>query len=88
MINVHVVVMPKETVLDPQGSAVKRSLRALGFDEVSDVRIGRRVSLQLDTDDQVLARERVREMCDTLLANGVVESYEFEMPTIDELATA
>ncbi len=65
----------KEGVLDVQGQVVKKSLINLGFEEVEDVRIGKLVELKLSDGNP----ERVREMCEKLLANPVVEDYQIEM---------
>jgi phosphoribosylformylglycinamidine synthase len=83
MIQADVTVMPKDSVLDPQGSAVEHSLHALGFGEVGAVRIGRRISLQLTSDDMDVAQTRVSEMCNALLANGVIEQYSFNLSHAD-----
>lgn len=74
-----VYVTIKENVLDPQGNAVQGSLQTLGFSEVSKVRIGKYLELQLDTNDRAEAEERVKAMCEKLLANTVVEDYRFEL---------
>lgn len=74
---IHVTL--KASVLDPQGSAVTKSLHALGYDEVQDVRIGKFLELKVDTTDRTVAAERVTEMCEKLLANTVIEKYEFEL---------
>ncbi len=74
-----VYVTIKENVLDPQGNAVQGSLQTLGFSEVSKVRIGKYLELQLDTTDRAEAEERVKAMCEKLLANTVVEDYRFEL---------
>jgi phosphoribosylformylglycinamidine synthase len=70
-----VVVRPKEGILDPQGDAVGHSLRKLGFD-VSSVRIGRVVDLELSTSDREEAQVQVQRMCSDLLANPLIESFE------------
>ena len=70
-----VVVRPKDGILDPQGDAVRHSLRKLGFD-VSSVRIGRVVDLELSADDREEAQTQVRRMCSELLANPLIESFE------------
>ena len=72
-----VLVRPKEGILDPQGEAVGTSLRHLGFD-VTGARVGRLVDLRLDTDDPQAARAEVERMCEQLLANPLIESYEIE----------
>ncbi len=69
----------KEGVLDPQGKAAHHALDSLGFDDVKDVRIGKQIILQLDTDDKVKAEAEVKEMCETLLANTVIEDYTIEI---------
>jgi len=70
-----VVVRPKDGILDPQGDAVRHSLRKLGF-EVSGARIGRVVDLELATDDREDAQAQVQRMCSELLANPLIESFE------------
>jgi phosphoribosylformylglycinamidine synthase len=69
----------KEGVLDPQGKAAHHALDSLGFDGVSDVRIGKQVVIELDTDDKEKAQAEVKEMCETLLANTVIEDYDIEI---------
>jgi len=70
-------------VLDPQGATVERALPALGYDNVSDVSIGKTIRLVVDAVDEAAARAQVEEMCERLLANPVIEAYEI---TISELA--
>jgi phosphoribosylformylglycinamidine synthase len=74
-----VYVTIKAGVLDPQGNAVQDALHALGFGEVGKVRIGKYMELTLNTDDKEAAARRVREMCEKLLANTVIEDYRFEL---------
>jgi phosphoribosylformylglycinamidine synthase len=69
----------KEGVLDPQGKAAHHALDSLGFDGVDDVRIGKQIVIKLDTDDRAKAEEEVKEMCETLLANTVIEDYTIEI---------
>lgn len=69
----------KEGVLDPQGKAAHHALDSLGFSGVSDVRIGKQIILKLDTDDKTAAEAEVKEMCETLLANTVIEDYTIEI---------
>jgi phosphoribosylformylglycinamidine synthase PurS subunit len=73
-----VVVRPKDGILDPQGEAVRHSLRKLGF-EVSAARVGRVVDLELDTDDPDDAQVQVQRMCSELLANPLIESFEIRL---------
>lgn len=74
---IHVTLKP--SVLDPQGATVARALGAMGFSEVEDVRIGKYLDLLLTAPDDASARARVERMCETLLANTVVERYDFTL---------
>ncbi|HEY6912784.1 MAG TPA: phosphoribosylformylglycinamidine synthase subunit PurS [Myxococcales bacterium] len=74
----RVVVTLKKSVLDPQGQAVTRALGSLGFAEVKDARLGKVIELDLDTRDAAEAQKRVRDMCEKLLANTVIEEYRVE----------
>ncbi len=70
----------KSGVLDPQGKAVGDALGRLGFDEVGDVRVGKTIELELaDGLSKADAEARVKQMCETLLANTVVERYAIEI---------
>jgi phosphoribosylformylglycinamidine synthase subunit PurS len=73
-----VLVRPKQGILDPQGQAVESSLRQLGF-SVGGARIGRVVDLDVDAADAAAARAEVERMCEQLLANPLIESYEIEL---------
>ena len=73
-----VLVRPKRGILDPQGQAVESSLRQLGF-SVDEARIGRVVDLEVDAGDAASARAQVERMCEQLLANPLIESYEIEL---------
>lgn len=73
-VGVHIV--PREGILDPQGRTVTTALHQLGFDGVSDARIGRHVMLDVDAGSEREAKDSVRAMCERLLANPVTEDYE------------
>jgi phosphoribosylformylglycinamidine synthase PurS subunit len=73
-----VLVRPKPGILDPQGEAVQGALRHLGF-EVAEVRIGRVVDVELDAADAAAARGELERMCEQLLANPLIESFEIEL---------
>jgi phosphoribosylformylglycinamidine synthase len=73
-----VLVRPKQGILDPQGQAVESSLRRLGF-AVDGARIGRVVDLEGDAADAAAARAQIERMCEQLLANPLIESYEIEL---------
>jgi phosphoribosylformylglycinamidine synthase subunit PurS len=73
-----ILVRPKHGILDPQGQAVESSLRQLGF-AVDEARIGRVVDLEVEATDATAARAEVERMCEQLLANPLIESYEIEL---------
>jgi phosphoribosylformylglycinamidine synthase len=73
-----VLVRPKAGILDPQGQAVETSLRHLGF-AVDDARVGRVVDLEVEAADAADARAQLERMCEQLLANPLIESYEIEL---------
>ena len=75
----RVYVMLKSGVLDPQGEAVRHALGALGFDGVQGVRQGKVIELDLAATDKAAAVAEVKEMCEKLLANTVIESYQIEL---------
>ena len=76
---VHVRVMPREGLLDPQGQAVEHALASLGFDGAGGVRIGRAIELDVAASSADDARTRARQMCERLLANPVTEDFELDV---------
>jgi phosphoribosylformylglycinamidine synthase len=72
-VRAKVLIRPKQGILDPQGKAVERALPALGFEGVSDVRVGRLV--ELETDDP----SKLDSLCEKLLANPLVEDFEVQI---------
>ncbi|MEK4508846.1 phosphoribosylformylglycinamidine synthase subunit PurS [Paenibacillus sp. FSL K6-2524] len=79
MIKATVYVTIKQSVLDPQGVAVQGALHSMGYTEAQSVRIGKYMEIKLDTNDLNEAEARVKDMCEKLLANTVVEDYRFEL---------
>jgi phosphoribosylformylglycinamidine synthase len=73
-----VLVRPKSGILDPQGQAVESALEHLGF-TVSGARVGKVIDLEVDAADAAAARAQVEQMCERLLANPLIESYEIEV---------
>lgn len=72
-------VMPHKEILDPQGKAVTGSMKNLGLSEISNVRIGKRITLEIDATSEEEARQKVDEACKKLLANVIMETYEYEI---------
>ena len=81
MYKVKVYVTLRESVLDPQGTAVQKSLNALNFPEVMDVRIGKYMELKL-SESTANIDESVRKMCEKLLVNTVIEDYRYEIEEV------
>ena len=72
-------VMLKEGIADPQGLTIERALPALGMTGVSGVRVGKSIALTIEATDPREARSRITEMCERLLANPVIETYEVHL---------
>ncbi len=77
--NVQIKVMPLKDLLDPQGKAVLGGLQNLGLTSVSDVRVGKHITLQIEAESEGLAKQIAEEASKKLLANPVMEFYEIEM---------
>lgn len=75
----RVHIMLKEGVLDPQGEAVARALGAMGFEGIEGVRQGKLIEIDLSAPDADAARAEVERMCESLLANTVIETYSLEI---------
>lgn len=72
-------IMPLKALLDPQGKAVTAGMKNLGLPEISNVRIGKHITLEIDAASKEAARAKVEDACKRLLANQIMESYEFEL---------
>ena len=79
MLNAKVYVTLKKGVLDPQGKAVQHSLASLGYNSVEDVRLGKYVEVKLNETDKEKAKVMLKEMCEKLIANTVIEDYRFDI---------
>jgi phosphoribosylformylglycinamidine synthase len=76
---VKIFVSLKPGVLDPQGKALEQSLHSLGYKEVQKVRMGKFLELNLETESRDNAEARIREMCEKLLTNPVIEDFKYEV---------
>ena len=74
-----IIVMPKRTVLDPQGATVKRALESLGFGGIRDVRMGKFIEVELEGKNSADLKKKIDEACHKLLSNPVIEEYTFEI---------
>ena len=74
-----VYVTLKKSVLDPQGKAVRQALSTMGFGEVKDVRVGKFIELDLGPVEKAEADQKMKTMCEKLLANTVIEDFKYEL---------
>ena len=74
-----IIVMPKKTVLDPQGKTVKHALESLHFTGIKDVRIGKFIEVELTGRNKAALKKRIDDACHKLLSNPVIEEYTFEI---------
>ena len=72
---VKVIVTLKDGVLDPQGKVIQQTLNGMSFSEVKEVRQGKYFDIEISTNDEKKAKDKVEEMCKKLLANLVIEDY-------------
>ena len=77
--SVQIKVMPLKDLLDPQGKAVLGGLQNLGLNSIGDVRVGKHITLQIEADSDVQAKQIAEDASKKLLANPVMEFYEIEM---------
>jgi phosphoribosylformylglycinamidine synthase len=75
-------IMPLKALLDPQGKAVLNNAKKTGFDDIANIRIGKHIDVEIDTESKDRAVEKIDELCQKILTNPIIESYEF---TIYEL---
>lgn len=75
-------VMPKKEILDPQGKAVTGSMKNIGLGEITNVRVGKHISLEVEAANEDDAKEKVDAACKQLLANLIMESYEFKIAAV------
>lgn len=75
----EITVMPIEALLDPQGKAVTGSMKNLGLQEITGVRIGKHITLEVEAKDKKTAEAKIDEACKKLLCNQIMESYRFSV---------
>jgi phosphoribosylformylglycinamidine synthase len=77
--NAHINVMPQKALLDPQGRAVSSSMKNLNLSEIVNVRIGKHITLEVEASNEQEAQEKVDTACKKLLANPIMETYDFRL---------
>ena len=79
MITIYVNVQPKANILDPQGKTIHHALQNLGFQSIQEIRIGKRIKINVEADSIKEATAKVQEMCEKLLINPLIEEYTLEV---------
>ena len=75
-------IMPLKTLLDPQGKAVTSSMSNIGLSEIHNVRIGKHISLEVEAENENIASEKVKDACEKLLSNQIMEEFKFSIQKI------
>jgi phosphoribosylformylglycinamidine synthase len=79
LMKAKIIVMPKRTVLDPQGVTVRKALESMKFTGIKEVRVGKFMEIELEDGDQAALKRKIDEACHKLLSNPVIEEYTFEI---------
>ena len=79
MFKAVITVTLKKSVLDPQGKTVKSALRSMGYQSVEDVRLGKHMEVMVNAENESQAKDQLKEMCEKLLVNPVIETYELTL---------
>ncbi len=82
MFQATVNVTLKKSVLDPQGQTVLQSLKSIGFSEAKKVRVGKYFIVEIDSKDKAGAEKKIKDMCDQLLINPVIEEYSYDLKEV------
>ena len=79
-------IMPLPTLLDPQGKAVSSNMKNIGLSSIDNVRIGKHITLEVEAGSQAAAEEQVKTACEKLLANQIMEQFEFRLEAVEAVA--
>lgn len=79
MLTAEIHVTLKELVLDPQGTTLRRSMETMGYQGIEDVRMGKFIQVRFNSDDRKEVEEKVKEMCQKILSNPVIEQYSYSL---------
>ena len=79
MFTAKIIITLRKTILDPQGKAVEHSLQSLGYNNITDTRIGKYIELKIDAENIIEAQNTADKACTKLLANSVMEDYQIEI---------
>lgn len=82
MYKVKVHILLKDDVLDPQGKTVNKALHHMGYKSIEDVRIGKYIEIMSNESDEVKLRKEIKEMCEKMLTNTVIEKFDFSVEKV------
>ena len=82
MLEAEIYIRLKKTVSDPQGLTVKHALQSLGYQNLEEVRVGKFITVKLNSKDKKEAKHKIDEMCRKLLANPIIEDYSFKIEEV------
>lgn len=82
MFKATVIIKRRPKILDPQGKAVEQGAKLLGFNNVKQTRIGKYIEFLVDTSDKILAENEVREYCEKLLSNPIMEDFDYTLEEV------
>ena len=77
--SVKINIMPQDALLDPQGKTIENNTAQLGIEDISNIRIGKCVSLELDSENEISAKETITAICEKLLVNQITEQYNYQI---------
>ena len=77
--SVKIIIMPQDALLYPQGKTVENNTKKLGLNKISDIRIGKHITLSIEASNKEEAQKKIEELCDKLLVNQITEKYEYKM---------
>ena len=75
--SVKINILPQDALLDPQGKTVEKNTTKLGIENISNIRIGKHIALDIESENINTAKETIREVCDKLLVNQITEKYDY-----------
>lgn len=79
----EITIMPLKALLDPQGKAILNSMKNIGLPEATLVRMGKHITMELESENMEMAQEKVETACKKLLVNPIMEYYEFSVSRVD-----
>lgn len=82
MLEVEIYITLKKTVSDPQGLTIKHALESLGYQNLEEVRVGKLITIKLNSKDKKKAKQKVDEMCQKLLSNPIIEDYSLKIKEV------